>query len=132
MLTLCPGNVKRNVRSRDRRIDHGGADTGGRGHSRAGEAKSEAGSISGRAKRGDLGGLSVTTGTSPTSNLLERRSQEIKRRTRVMRLFPNEAACVRLISALAMKTDLGMDGERVPVDGRDSREQRGDRRGRLR
>jgi hypothetical protein len=49
-----------------------------------------------------------------------------------MRLFPNEAACVRLISALAMKTDLGMDGERVPVDGRDSREQRGDRRGRLR
>lgn len=39
-------------------------------------------------------------------NLLERLNQEIKRRTRVIRIFPNEAACVRLISALAMETNL--------------------------
>jgi len=41
-----------------------------------------------------------------STNLLERLSQEIKRRTRVIRIFPNEAACLRLISALAMETNL--------------------------
>lgn len=41
-----------------------------------------------------------------SSNLLERLNQEIKRRTRVIRVFPNEAACLRLISALAMETNL--------------------------
>lgn len=41
-----------------------------------------------------------------STNLLERLSQEIKRRTRVIRIFPNEAACVRLVSALAMETNL--------------------------
>lgn len=34
-----------------------------------------------------------------TSNLTERSSQEIKRRTRVAALFPNEAALLRLVSA---------------------------------
>ena len=38
-----------------------------------------------------------------TSNLLERVSQEIKRRTRVIRLFPNEASCLRLVSAIVME-----------------------------
>ncbi len=38
-----------------------------------------------------------------TSNLLERVSQEIKRRTRVIRLFPNEASCLRLVSAVLME-----------------------------
>jgi transposase-like protein len=38
-----------------------------------------------------------------TANLLERLSQEIKRRTRVVGLFPNEAACLRLISAFLME-----------------------------
>ena len=38
-----------------------------------------------------------------TVNMLERVSQEVKRRTRVVRIFPNEAACLRLISALLME-----------------------------
>jgi transposase-like protein len=38
-----------------------------------------------------------------TANLLERLNQEIKRRTRVVGVFPNEAACRRLISAILME-----------------------------
>jgi transposase-like protein len=38
-----------------------------------------------------------------TSNMLERVSQEVKRRTRVVRIFPNQAACLRLVSALLME-----------------------------
>jgi len=38
-----------------------------------------------------------------TSNYLERLSQEIKRRTRVVRIFPNEGSCLRLISAILME-----------------------------
>ena len=38
-----------------------------------------------------------------TTNMLERFNQEIKRRTRVVRIFPNEKACIRLVSALAME-----------------------------
>ena len=38
-----------------------------------------------------------------TANLLERLSQEIKRRTRVVGIFPNEAACLRLTSAFLME-----------------------------
>ena len=38
-----------------------------------------------------------------TSNYLERLNQEIKRRTRVVRLFPNESSCLRLISAILME-----------------------------
>ncbi|HET60113.1 MAG TPA: IS256 family transposase, partial [Chloroflexi bacterium] len=38
-----------------------------------------------------------------TSNLLERLSQEVKRRTRVIRIFPNEASCLRLVSAILME-----------------------------
>ena len=38
-----------------------------------------------------------------TSNTLERLSQEIKRRTRVVRVFPNEDACLRLVSAVLME-----------------------------
>ena len=38
-----------------------------------------------------------------TTNNLERVSQEIKRRTRVVRIFPNEAACLRLVSAILME-----------------------------
>ncbi len=38
-----------------------------------------------------------------TSNSLERVSQEIKRRTRVVRIFPNEESCLRLVSALLME-----------------------------
>jgi putative transposase len=39
-----------------------------------------------------------------TSNALERVNQEIKRRTRVARLFPNEAALLRLVTALLAET----------------------------
>jgi transposase-like protein len=39
-----------------------------------------------------------------TSNMLERLSQEIKRRTRVATLFPNEASLLRLVSAVLMET----------------------------
>lgn len=35
-----------------------------------------------------------------TSNAMERVNQEIKRRTRVARLFPNEASILRLVTAL--------------------------------
>jgi transposase-like protein len=38
-----------------------------------------------------------------TSNSLERVNREIYRRTRVVGVFPNEAACLRLVSALLME-----------------------------
>jgi putative transposase len=38
-----------------------------------------------------------------TTNGLERLNQEIKRRTRVVRIFPNPEACLRLASALAVE-----------------------------
>lgn len=38
-----------------------------------------------------------------TTNLLERLHQEIKRRTRVATLFPNEASCLRLVTAVIME-----------------------------
>ena len=34
---------------------------------------------------------------------MERLNEEIKRRTRVARLFPNDAACLRLVSAVLME-----------------------------
>ncbi|MEJ5197639.1 MAG: transposase [Anaerolineae bacterium] len=40
-----------------------------------------------------------------TVNLVERLNRELKRRNRVVSIFPNEAACLRLISALLMETD---------------------------
>jgi putative transposase len=38
-----------------------------------------------------------------TTNGLERFNQELKRRTRVVRIFPNPEACLRLVSALAVE-----------------------------
>jgi putative transposase len=38
-----------------------------------------------------------------TSNSLERINKEIRRRTRVVGVFPNEASCLRLVSALLME-----------------------------
>ena len=38
-----------------------------------------------------------------TTNVLERLHQEIRRRTRVATLFPNEASCLRLVTAVVME-----------------------------
>ena len=38
-----------------------------------------------------------------TTNGLERLNQEIKRRTKVVRIFPNRRACLRLVTALAVE-----------------------------
>ena len=39
-----------------------------------------------------------------STNMLERLNQELKRRTQVVRIFPNAASCLRLIRALAVET----------------------------
>ena len=36
-----------------------------------------------------------------STNMLERLNQELKRRTHIVRIFPNEASCLRLVRALA-------------------------------
>jgi transposase-like protein len=38
-----------------------------------------------------------------TTNGVERLNQEIKRRTQVARMFPNEASCLHLVSAILME-----------------------------
>jgi transposase-like protein len=38
-----------------------------------------------------------------TTNGLERFNQELKRRTRVVRIFPNSNSCLRLVTALAVE-----------------------------
>jgi len=40
-----------------------------------------------------------------STNMLERFNEEIKRRTRVIRIFPNEQSCIRLVTALACETN---------------------------
>ena len=67
-----------------------------------------------------------------TSNAVERLHEEIKRRTRVARLFPNEAALLRLVSAIEMeisedwiagKRYLNMEAENE-IDPANSKEKR--------
>jgi putative transposase len=48
-----------------------------------------------------------------TSNGLERVNQELRRRTRVIRLFPNEASLVRLVSALLVETSEDWETENL-------------------
>ncbi len=40
-----------------------------------------------------------------TTNMLERQNQESKRRTRVVRVFPHEQSCLRLVTVLPMETN---------------------------
>jgi putative transposase len=40
-----------------------------------------------------------------TTNMVERINLEIRRRTRVVTIFPNEASCLRMVSALLMEVD---------------------------
>ena len=39
-----------------------------------------------------------------TSNIVERQNKEIRRRTRVVGIFPNNESCLRLVSAILMET----------------------------
>jgi putative transposase len=48
-----------------------------------------------------------------TSNLVERLSQEIKRRTRVAGLFPNEASLLRLVTAVLMEISEEWETEKI-------------------
>jgi transposase-like protein len=48
-----------------------------------------------------------------TTNGLERISREVHRRTRVVGIFPNEAACLRLVSAILMEIDDAWQSGRV-------------------
>jgi putative transposase len=60
-----------------------------------------------------------------TTNGLERLNQEIKRRTRVVRIFPNREACLRLVSALAVEqSEEWLTGRRY-LDMEELREPRG-------
>jgi len=37
--------------------------------------------------------------------MLERVNEELRRRVRVLRIFPNRASCLRLVTALAIEQD---------------------------
>jgi transposase-like protein len=59
-----------------------------------------------------------------TTNGLERLNQEIKRRTRVVRIFPNGEACLRLVTALAVEQSEEWETGRRYLDMRELEEQR--------
>jgi putative transposase len=59
-----------------------------------------------------------------TTNGQERLNQEIKRRTRVVRIFPNREACLRLVSALAVEQSEEWITGRRYLDMRELEEQR--------
>jgi putative transposase len=48
-----------------------------------------------------------------TTNSLERLNREIRRRTRVVSIFPNEAAALRLVSAILMEVSDGWEGGKL-------------------
>jgi len=48
-----------------------------------------------------------------TTNSLERLNREIRRRTRVVSIFPSEASCLRLISAILMETSDEWEGGKI-------------------
>ena len=64
-----------------------------------------------------------------TTNGLERLNQEIKRRTRVVRIFPNPRACLRLVTALAVEQSEEWMTNRRYLDMRELEEHRREERG---
>ena len=48
-----------------------------------------------------------------TSNVLERVNKEIRRRTRVATIFPNEASCLRLVSSILMEISQDLETGRI-------------------
>jgi len=48
-----------------------------------------------------------------TSNSLERLNRELDRRTKVVSIFPNEAACLRLVSAVLIELDEAWQSDRI-------------------
>lgn len=55
-----------------------------------------------------------------TSNYMERLSQEVKRRTRIVRVFPNEDSCLRLVSAILMEFNEEWEFGRIYLGLQDS------------
>ncbi|MGC9159747.1 MAG: IS256 family transposase, partial [Terracidiphilus sp.] len=63
-----------------------------------------------------------------TTNMLERQNEELKRRTRVVRVFPNEQSLLRLVAALLMETNqewmerkyLNFDVDAAPLAGEEA------------
>lgn len=51
-----------------------------------------------------------------TTSMVERLNQEIRRRERVIRIFPNEASVIRLIGALLIELDEKWQSGRVCFD----------------
>lgn len=51
-----------------------------------------------------------------TTNSVERLNEEIRRRDRVIRIYPNRASCERLLGALLMEWDESMSSGKVYVD----------------
>jgi len=63
-----------------------------------------------------------------TTNGQERLNQEIKRRTRVVRIFPNQESCLRLVTALCVEQSEEWVTGRRYLDMRDLEEQRREER----
>jgi len=56
-----------------------------------------------------------------STKMLERWHQELKRRTRVVRVFPDGASCLRLVTALSMETSEEWQGRQyLPMREEDS------------
>jgi len=47
-----------------------------------------------------------------STNMLERVNEEIRRRTNVIRIFPNRASCTRLITSICQETSENWEGRR--------------------
>ena len=63
-----------------------------------------------------------------STNMLERLNEEIKRRTRVVRIFPNAASCLRLVRALCAETHEGWLEDHRYLNMEFLKEQKKDRR----